>query len=146
MTKTVGGMHGSGEVMLSENLLATQPGSYDKYDEGTTELVIINRARWAEVSRYRDNIETFSFNVAGGYLIAEFNKMVKPDPGNVADLSWAIAANIDTESYSYSNISIRMYFFIKIINLMFCSFLLDQLSVHLVTLLWYRWVIFHFNR
>lgn len=46
MTKTVGGMHGSGEVMLSENLLATQPGSYDKYDdEGTTELVIINRAR-----------------------------------------------------------------------------------------------------
>lgn len=63
------------------------------------------------MSRYRDNIETFSFNVAGGYLIAEFNKMVKPDPGNAADLSWAIAANIDTESYSYSNISIRMYFY-----------------------------------
>jgi hypothetical protein len=29
------------------------------------------------VSRYRDNIETFSFNVTGGYLIVEFNKTVK---------------------------------------------------------------------
>lgn len=51
------------------------------------------------MSRYRDNIETFSFNVAGGHLIAEFNKMVKLSAGN-ADLSWAIAASIDTESYS----------------------------------------------
>lgn len=59
------------------------------------------------MSRYRDNIETFSFNVAGGYLIAEFNKMVKLSAGN-ADLSWAIAANIDTESNF--TISIRMYF------------------------------------
>lgn len=29
------------------------------------------------MSRYHDNIESFSFNVAGGYLIGEFNKMVK---------------------------------------------------------------------
>lgn len=73
------------------------------------------------MSRYRDNIETFSFNVAGGYLIAEFNKMVKPGEGN-ADLSWAIAANIDTE-FNFT-ISIRMYFY-KIINVMFCAFYCD---------------------
>lgn len=36
-----------------------------------------NRARWAEVSRYRDIIETFSFNVPDGYLIVEFNKMIE---------------------------------------------------------------------
>lgn len=84
-------------------------------------IVIINRARWVEVSRYRDNIETFSFNVAGGYLIVEFNKMVKPGAGN-ADLSRR-SRQISIYGILFLSISIRMYF-CKIIDLIFCVVLL----------------------